>query len=149
MIAGNLTIGQFVLFNTILLQLAWPLEALGWIINLAQRAMASAGRTFAWLEEVELLPEPEHPTPVPAGPLDVRMTGVRFAYAGEDEVLRGVDLDVRAGRDRRRLRPHRIGQEHAAQPGARASTTRRPARSRSAASTCARWRWPTSARPSR
>ncbi len=96
-IAGNLTIGQFVLFNTILLQLAWPLEALGWIINLAQRAMASAGRTFAWLEEVELLPEPEHPTPVPAGPLDVRLTGVRFAYAGEDEVLRGVDLDVRAG----------------------------------------------------
>ncbi len=96
-IAGNLTIGQFVLFNTILLQLAWPLEALGWIINLAQRAMASAGRTFAWLEEVELLPEPEHPATLPGGPLGVRMTGVRFAYAGEDEVLRGVDLDVRPG----------------------------------------------------
>ncbi len=31
-IAGNLTIGQFVLFNTILLQLAWPLESLGWMV---------------------------------------------------------------------------------------------------------------------
>ena len=51
-INGDLTIGQFVLFNTILLQLAWPLEALGWILNLAQRAIASAGRSFAWLEEV-------------------------------------------------------------------------------------------------
>ncbi len=30
-INGDLTIGQFVLFNTILLQLAWPLESLGWI----------------------------------------------------------------------------------------------------------------------
>ena len=56
-INGQLTIGQFVLFNTILLQLTWPLEALGWILNLAQRAIASAGRTFAWLEEVERLPE--------------------------------------------------------------------------------------------
>ena len=41
-IEGRLTIGQFVLFNTILLQLTWPLEALGWILNLAQRALASA-----------------------------------------------------------------------------------------------------------
>ena len=33
-IEGNLTIGQFTLFITLLLQLVWPLEALGWIINL-------------------------------------------------------------------------------------------------------------------
>ena len=45
-INGNLLIGQFVLFTTVLLQLAWPLEALGWITNLAQRATASAGRTL-------------------------------------------------------------------------------------------------------
>ena len=44
-IDGNLTIGQFVLFNSVLLQLAWPLESLGWILNLAQRAVASAGRS--------------------------------------------------------------------------------------------------------
>ena len=34
-IAGHLSIGQFVLFETLLLQLVWPLEALGWITNLA------------------------------------------------------------------------------------------------------------------
>ncbi len=42
-INGELTLGQFALFNTLLLQLAWPLEALGWIVNLGQRAIASAG----------------------------------------------------------------------------------------------------------
>jgi ABC-type multidrug transport system fused ATPase/permease subunit len=42
-IGGHLTIGEFVLFETLLLQLVWPLEALGWITNLAQRALASAG----------------------------------------------------------------------------------------------------------
>jgi ABC-type multidrug transport system fused ATPase/permease subunit len=91
-IDGNLTIGQFVLFNTILLQLTWPLEALGWILNLAQRALASAGRTFAWLELVQRLPEPEHPKALPAGELSVVFEGVHFAYPDEDEVLTGVDL---------------------------------------------------------
>ncbi len=96
-IDGNLTIGQFVLFNTILLQLTWPLEALGWILNLAQRALASAGRTFAWLELVQRLPEPEHPQALPAGALSVEFEGVRFAYPGEEEVLTGVELALDPG----------------------------------------------------
>ena len=96
-IDGRLTIGQFVLFNTILLQLTWPLEALGWILNLAQRAIASAGRTFAWLELVQRLPEPEHPRTLPAGGLAVAFEGVRFAYPGEEEVLTGVDLALDPG----------------------------------------------------
>jgi ABC-type multidrug transport system fused ATPase/permease subunit len=96
-IDGNLTIGQFVLFNTILLQLTWPLEALGWILNLAQRALASAGRTFAWLELVQRLPEPEHPRALPAGPLSIAFEGVHFAYPDEEEVLTGVDLALEPG----------------------------------------------------
>ncbi len=96
-IGGHLSIGQFVLFETLLLQLVWPLEALGWITNLAQRALASAGRSFAWLEGIEPLPEPRRPRRLPPGPLDVRFEGVRFAYGGEAEVLRGLDLAVEAG----------------------------------------------------
>ncbi len=96
-IDGRLTIGQFVLFNTILLQLTWPLEALGWILNLAQRAIASAGRTFAWLEGVQRLPEPDDPRELPAGELTVAFEDVHFAYPGEDEVLTGVDIALRPG----------------------------------------------------
>src|SRR5919206_2544772 len=92
-IDGRLTYGEFALFTTLLLQLVWPLESMGWIINLAQRALASAGRSFAWLEGIETLPEPEHPRSLPAGGLDVRFDGVHFAYGGEEEVLRGVDLE--------------------------------------------------------
>jgi ABC-type multidrug transport system fused ATPase/permease subunit len=96
-INGDLTIGQFVLFNTILLQLAWPLESLGWITNLAQRALASAGRSFAWIEGIARLPEAADPLPAPAGPQPISFRGAHFAYADEDEVLTGVDLEVEAG----------------------------------------------------
>jgi ATP-binding cassette, subfamily B, bacterial len=96
-IAGHLSIGQFVLFETLLLQLVWPLEALGWITNLGQRALASAGRSFAWLEGIPPLPEPAQPKPLPAGPLGVRYESLRFAYGGEHDVFRGLELTIEPG----------------------------------------------------
>ncbi|MBV9605954.1 MAG: ABC transporter ATP-binding protein [Solirubrobacterales bacterium] len=96
-IGGHLSIGQFVLFETLLLQLVWPLEALGWITNLAQRALASAGRSFAWLEGIEALPEPARPRRLPAGRLDVRFERVSFAYGGEADVLHDLDLTIEPG----------------------------------------------------
>ena len=96
-IHGDLTLGQFVLFNTLLLQLAWPLEALGWILNLAQRAIASASRAYAWLDGVRRCPSPTTRSTLPDGPLGVRFEDVHFSYGGRAEVLRGVDLVVEPG----------------------------------------------------
>ena len=96
-IDGELTIGQFTLFVTLLLQLVWPLEALGWIINLGQRATAAASRSFAWLDGIESLPERAAPFALPDGPLPVRLEGVRFGYATGSEVLSGVDLEAAPG----------------------------------------------------
>jgi ATP-binding cassette subfamily B protein len=96
-ISGDLTIGEFVLFNTLLLQLVWPLEALGWILNLAQRAIASASRCFAWLDHVEPLPQPDTSAELPDGPVGVRFAGVRFGYGDGNEVLRGLDLTLAPG----------------------------------------------------
>ena len=93
----DLTIGEFFLFYSLLLQLVWPLEALGWIINLGQRAIASASRSFAWLEGIDRVPEPASPRRLPDGPLNVRFEDVRFSYAGGSEVLSGVTLTVEPG----------------------------------------------------
>ncbi|MFN2629601.1 MAG: ABC transporter ATP-binding protein [Gaiellaceae bacterium] len=96
-VAGALSYGEFALFIQLLLQLVWPLEALGWITNLAQRALASAGRSFAWLEEIETLPTAASPRRLPPAPLSVRFEDVRFSYPAGAEVLRGVDLAVEPG----------------------------------------------------
>ena len=81
----------------LLLQLVWPLEALGWITNLAQRALASAGRSFAWLDGIEPLPEPAQPAPPAGGPLGIRFEQVGFAYGGEVDVLHDLDLVIEPG----------------------------------------------------
>jgi ABC-type multidrug transport system fused ATPase/permease subunit len=98
-IGGTLTYGEFALFIQLMLQLVWPLEAMGWILNLAQRATASAGRAFAWIEGVPRLPEPAQPRPLPPAPqpLGVTVDDVRFAYPDGGEVLSGIDLDVAPG----------------------------------------------------
>jgi ATP-binding cassette, subfamily B, bacterial len=96
-ISGALTYGQFFLFYQLLLQLVWPLEALGWILSLAQRATASASRSFAWLQGIESIPEPSQPTSLPAGPLGVRFEDVHFSYGSGSEVLSGIQLAIEPG----------------------------------------------------
>ncbi len=96
-IDGQITLGQFVLFETLLLQLVWPLEAIGWILDLAQRALASAGRSFGWLDGIEPLPEPTSPRRLPTGQLGLRFENVSFAYGGEVDVLHDLDLVVEPG----------------------------------------------------
>ncbi|HST18748.1 MAG TPA: ABC transporter ATP-binding protein [Gaiellaceae bacterium] len=96
-IGGTLTYGEFFLFYQLLLQLVWPLEALGWILSLAQRATASASRSFAWLRGIEPIPEPAQPHSLPTGPLGVRFESVHFSYGTGSEVLSGIDLDLQPG----------------------------------------------------
>jgi ATP-binding cassette subfamily B protein len=43
-VSGQISIGQFVQFTLLLGYLVWPMIALGWVINIFQRGMASMGR---------------------------------------------------------------------------------------------------------
>jgi len=94
-ISGRLTIGDFVAFQFYLGRMVWPLIALGWVINLFQRGMASMKR----LHEVWSV-EPDSsggqaPAPVVAhGDLDIRH--LTFGYVGRP-VLRDINLTVKHG----------------------------------------------------
>jgi len=48
---GRISIGSFVMFNTYMGMLVWPMIALGWVINLMQRGTASLERINQILQE--------------------------------------------------------------------------------------------------
>src|SRR5215467_7354556 len=48
---GRITVGQFTAFNTYMVQLTWPVIALGWVINIFQRGTASLGRIDQLMQE--------------------------------------------------------------------------------------------------
>src|SRR6201992_3843663 len=43
-IQHRISVGSFVAFNIYMVQLTWPIIALGWVINIFQRGTASMGR---------------------------------------------------------------------------------------------------------
>ena len=94
MIAGTMTLGAFVAFQFYLGRMIWPLIALGWVINLFQRGMASMKR----LHEVWSVPahvDAEGYVPMEAvGNLEIR--DLTFTYDTR-AVLRDINLDIRHG----------------------------------------------------
>ncbi|HEY3054600.1 MAG TPA: ABC transporter ATP-binding protein [Thermoanaerobaculia bacterium] len=95
-ITGQLSIGAFVAFQFYLGRMIWPLIALGWVINLFQRGMASMLRLHeVWVVEPEVLPEEGTPLEAPIrGDLEIRH--LTFSYDGRP-VLKGINLGVRHG----------------------------------------------------
>jgi len=98
-VAHTMTIGSFVAFQFYLGRMIWPLIALGWVINLFQRGMASMQRLHeVWSIEPGVLPD--EGTPIEGeirGDIDIR--DLTFAYPGQARapVLHNINMQVRAG----------------------------------------------------
>jgi ATP-binding cassette, subfamily B, multidrug efflux pump len=92
----TITVGEFVTFNFFLSKLVWPMIAIGWVINLAQRGTASLARIRS-IVETEPAIRDEEPL-IDPGQIrgSVRFERLTFAY-GAEPVLTGVDFQVAAG----------------------------------------------------
>jgi ATP-binding cassette subfamily B protein len=94
-IAGAISLGEFVAFGAYLAMLHWPMIALGWVVNLFERGDASMGRLLEIMDSPPAIDDAEaRPAPPIRG--HVRVSGLTFAY-GDVPVLHDVDLDVPAG----------------------------------------------------
>lgn len=95
-VAGAISIGQFVAFGAYLAMLNWPMIALGWVVNLFERGEASMGRIH---EIIDAPPEirDQAPDPVKAIRGEVEFRGLTFAYDDGSDVLHDIDLRVPAG----------------------------------------------------
>jgi ATP-binding cassette, subfamily B, multidrug efflux pump len=97
MLHHHITLGQFVMFNTYMGLLVWPMIAIGWVVNLMQRGKASWERIMEIMDERPAISAPPHPSGLPAKLRgDIRFDGVEVRYAA-GAALRGVDLNVAAG----------------------------------------------------
>src|SRR5262249_8025547 len=76
--------------------LAWPMIALGWVVNLMERGTASLGRIDEVLQQRPTINEPESPRPLSRirGDIELRDVHVRF---GATDGLAGVSLKIPAG----------------------------------------------------
>ncbi|MGH7545548.1 MAG: ABC transporter ATP-binding protein [Gemmatimonadota bacterium] len=97
--SGRMTVGDFVAFGFYLVQMNWPLIALGWVINLFQRGSASMGRILEVLRTEPAIQDPPDPPPLPEARGSIELRKVSFRYPGTERwVLRDIDLRIPAGR---------------------------------------------------
>jgi len=111
---GKMNVGDFVAFNTYMVQLTWPVIALGWVINIFQRGTASMVRIQEILsQQPEIADEPEQAASRELEVTDeqsalssqlmshgligeIEFRNLNFAYNGVS-VLKDINLTIPAG----------------------------------------------------
>ena len=94
---GAMSSGEFVAFTLYLVALVMPIRMTGWFFAQLPRAAAAATRVVDLLATAPEVADPSAPLRLPAGPGEVVLRGVMFAYHGGPAVLRGVDLTIPGG----------------------------------------------------
>ncbi len=97
LLEGRISLGSFVMFNTYMGMLIWPMIAFGWVVNLMQRGTASLSRINQILREKPSIASPVGETLDPAGyPAEIRFRDVSVSFGGR-EVIVHVNLTIDAG----------------------------------------------------
>jgi ATP-binding cassette subfamily B multidrug efflux pump len=95
-IAGRLTLGEFVAFSRYLVMLSWPMIAFGWVINMVQRGVAS------WERMKEVLDAPAAANGIvdeasrEAMPPRIEIRRLTFAY-GATPILDDIAFTIEPG----------------------------------------------------
>ncbi len=95
-LSGRISLGSFVMFNTYMGILVWPMIALGWVVNLMQRGGASLERINQIVREQPSIAPPAHPVKLGrvAGKIEFRNASVAYPSG---RALDRIDLCVEAG----------------------------------------------------
>ncbi len=94
LLSHHITLGSFVMFNTYMGMLVWPMIAMGWVVNLIQRGTASWERISQLMRERPAITGMSHGRTPVEGEIEFRDVAVKYP-AGD--ALRRVDLRIPAG----------------------------------------------------
>lgn len=94
---GRIGLGTFVMFNTYMGILIWPMIAFGWVVNLMQRGTASLNRINEILHEKPTIASPAEGAEQTHGQLlDIQFHGVSVDYGGR-AAISNINLAISAG----------------------------------------------------
>jgi ATP-binding cassette subfamily B protein len=93
---GRISLGGFVMFNTYMGMLVWPMIALGWVVNLMQRGSASMARINQILRERPTISAPVRPVGLGDVRGEIELRSVSVIYPS-GRALHGVDLLIPGG----------------------------------------------------
>ena len=97
-VRGEITVGEFTMFNMYLTRLIWPLIALGYVVNLYQRGTASLKRINSILKVEPAIADDDDVREQPPIKGEIEFRDLTFRYHPTDEpVLRDVNLKIPAG----------------------------------------------------
>jgi ATP-binding cassette, subfamily B, multidrug efflux pump len=98
-IEKEMTLGALMQFIIYLGMLIWPMAAIGWVVNLVQRASASMKRLDqVLLREPDIADGPDTDHAIQQLHGSIRFENVTFRYGEQlPDVLRGIDLRLEAG----------------------------------------------------
>jgi ATP-binding cassette, subfamily B, multidrug efflux pump len=95
---GKISVGTFAAFNVYLMYLIWPIIALGWVVNLVQRGLASLDRLWTiFRAQPEIDDRAASFQPVTSLRGEIEFRNLTFAYNGTP-VLRNITLRIPAGK---------------------------------------------------
>jgi ATP-binding cassette, subfamily B, multidrug efflux pump len=97
-ISGAITIGQFVQFTLYLGYLIWPMIALGWVINMFQRGMASMGRMHDIMSIESSISDSDETSGVSEIEGEIEFRDLTFTYGGAARpALEAINLRIAPG----------------------------------------------------
>jgi len=97
-IQGTWQLGALIAFSTYMGMAVGPVQSLLGLYVAVQRMAVSLGRVMELKQEAVAVHEATDPRPMPAGPGELRLEGVRFAHDGrQGAVLDGVDACLPGG----------------------------------------------------
>jgi len=96
-VAQQMTIGDLVLVNAYLLQLAIPLNFLGMVYREVKQALTNMERLFGLLDEGLDVNDRADAVPLATRQPHVRFEGVDFGYDVKRQILHAVDFEIRPG----------------------------------------------------
>ncbi|TAH63522.1 MAG: ABC transporter ATP-binding protein [Gottschalkiaceae bacterium] len=97
-INNEISLGDFIALNSYIALLVWPIMAIGWVINIFQRGIASMERLNSIFNEKPEIVDAENPLELDNINGDIEYKNVSFKYPGSSNyALKNISIKVKSG----------------------------------------------------